>query len=113
MNNFLNKIPKLISSKVSIFIYLFLFCYLVIFAIVCLIIPSLDIFAPSEEMQLILGNYTNVLSALGASIAAGSGVFIHSKMKTLHDNHQKLQETMDELHKKIDKLSVENEKMKN
>jgi len=54
--NFLSKIPLLLSSKVSIFIYLFLFFYLVVFAIICLILPSLNEFAPSNNVQLILGN---------------------------------------------------------
>ena len=56
------------------------------------------------DIQLVLGNYTNVLSALGASIAAGSGVFIHSKVKTLHQKHEKLQNSIDELHEKINKV---------
>lgn len=101
----LNKIPTLISSKVSIFIYLFLFFYLIVFAIICLMIPVLNDWAPSGDAQMILGNYTNILSALGASIAAGSGVSIHSKIKSLHQNHLKLQDSMDALHKKMDKLN--------
>lgn len=104
-NEFLKKIPVWMSSKVSIFIYLFLFLYLVLFALICYVIPALNVYAPSQDTQLILGNYTNVLSALGASIAAGSGVAIHSKIKTLHANHEKLQETIDSLHHKLDKLA--------
>ena len=105
INKFLGKIPQWLSSKVSIFIYLFLFFYLVIFAFLCFIVPSMHGLAPSESAQLVLGNYTNVLSALGASIAAGSGVAIHSKINTLHESHQKLQNRIEELHDKIDKLS--------
>lgn len=103
-NRILRKVIVIISGKVSIFIYLFLFFYLVIFAIACYFIPPLEKFAPSEIIQLILGNYTNVLSALGASIAAGSGVFIHHKVKTLHEHNQKLQNSIDELNKKMDKI---------
>lgn len=112
VDNFLKKIPVWLSSKVSIFIYLFLFFYLVIFAIAALLLPSLQDLAPSQNVQLILGNYTNVLSALGASIAAGSGVAIHGKMKSLHESHQKLQDTIDELHKKVDKLSADKKEEK-
>ncbi len=101
---FLYKIPLLLSSKLSIFIYFFLFFYLVVFAILCLLVPAFNELSPSDNVQLVLGNYTNVLSALGASIAAGSGVAIHSKIKAIHQSHSELQNTMDELHKKIDKL---------
>lgn len=101
---FLNKLPELISSKVSIFIYLFLFCYLVIFAFLCLIITPLKDFTPSDTMQLILGNYTNVLSALGASIAAGSGVAVHTKINNLHKRHNELQESLNKIHEKLDSM---------
>lgn len=107
INDFLKKIPVWLSSKISIFIYLFLFVYLVLFALLCYLIPAFNTYAPSQDTQLILGNYTNVLSALGASIAAGSGVAIHKKIKTLHANHEKLQETIDSLHKKLDNISAE------
>ncbi|MDR0798632.1 MAG: hypothetical protein LBN18_02595, partial [Dysgonamonadaceae bacterium] len=83
----------------------FLFFYLVIFALFCGFIPFLGHFIPSDNVQLILGNYTNVLSALGASIAAGSGVVIHNKITKLHEHHRKLQDTIESLHEKIDKLS--------
>ena len=109
INEFLGKIPELISSKVSIFIYLFLFFYLVVFAIICLVVPALKILEPTSGIQLILGNYTNVLSALGASIAAGSGVAIHGKVKAIHENHKALQDTIDELHRKVDILIKEKE----
>ncbi len=104
LDRFLFAIPRVMAGKVSIFIYLFLFFYLVIFALVCLLIPALKGLAPSAGTQLILGNYTNVLSALGASIAAGSGVAIHTKVKAIREGHRKLQDSIDELHKKIDQL---------
>ena len=108
LNKILAKIPQLISGKVSIIIYLFLFFYLVVFALICVIFPFLKDFIPSSNIQLILGNYTNVLSALGASIAAGTGVAFHSKMKKMHENHKELQNSIDNLHKKIDELSLDN-----
>ena len=108
-NNFLGKIPVWLSSKISIFIYIFLFFYLVIFAVFCVIIPDISHLQPSANIQLVLGNYTNVLSALGASIAAGSGVIVHSTVKTLHKKHEKLQNSIDELHKKLDNVSEKKE----
>jgi hypothetical protein len=77
----------------------------VIFAFICLLVPALNGYVPKDGIQLILGNYTNVLSALGASIAAGSGVAIHKKVKGLHDNHQQLQNSLNDLHKKLDELT--------
>ncbi|WP_430603879.1 hypothetical protein IGJ02_001459 [Enterococcus sp. DIV0724b] len=80
----LEQIPALLSSKVSLFIYLFLFFYLVVFAVLTMWIPLLKNLQPSARVQLILGNYTNVLSTLGASLAAGSGTLIHHSLSTLH-----------------------------
>ncbi|MDR2962881.1 MAG: prefoldin subunit [Bacteroidales bacterium] len=119
----LAKVPALISSKTSIILYVFLFFYLVVFAILCIVFPFLSDWIPSDRVQLILGNYTNVLSALGASIAAGGGVLIHEKLKSmhkhqhdnhefinkrideLHENHRNLNKQLSELHEKINKLT--------
>ena len=103
-NKVLQKIPGLLSSKVSIAIYLFLFGYLVLYALICTLVPSLSAHGPSATMQLIMGNYTNVLSALGASIAAGAGVAAHQSIKAMHTKHDALQKTMDALHEKLDRL---------
>lgn len=100
----LGKIPQILASPVSIFIYLFLFFYLVIFAVLGLIIPELSTLTPSDNIQLILGNYTNVLSALGASLAAGSGVVTHASLKRMHQKHDSLEESVKQLHEKIDQL---------
>jgi cell division protein FtsB len=115
MKKFLDKIPVWMASKTSIFIYLFLFFYLVIFAILCVTVPGISHWTPSANSQLVLGNYTNVLSALGASIAAGAGVVIHTKVKDLHEKHdelhkkhEKLHHTIDKLHEKLDQLSEKN-----
>lgn len=101
----LGKIPDILSSKVSIVIYLFLFVYLVVYALICLVVPALAGYAPSSTMQLVMGNYTNVLSALGASIAAGAGVAAHQSMKSMHAKHDDLQKTITSLHAKIDQLT--------
>ncbi len=102
----LEKIPVILSSKLSIFIYLFLFFYLVIFALACLLIPAFNGSAPSNDMQLVMGNYTNVLSALGASIAAGVGTNIHASVKKLHKRHDALKDSVDELQQKHDRLKT-------
>ena len=104
LDSFLTSIPNILSSKISIFIYLFLFFYLVIFAFICMFIPQLSPFAPSSDVQLVMGNYTNVLSALGASLAAGTGVVTHNSMGKLHKRHDLLHEAIQELHEKIDQL---------
>ncbi len=102
----LSKIPTLLSSKLSIFIYLFLFFYLVCFPIIGTLIPMLKGLIPTDTVQLILGNYTNVLSALGASIAAGAGMVTHQGIKKLHNNHENLRNDLAELHKKLDALEA-------
>ena len=101
---FLASIPDILSCKISIFIYLFLFFYLVIFAFICMFVPQLNPFAPSSDVQLVMGNYTNVLSALGASLAAGTGVATHNTITKLHKSHHSLHEAIEELHEKIDRL---------
>lgn len=104
LNALLQKIPGLLSSKVSILIYVALFFYLVVYALLCNVIPAMQGLAPSETTQLVMGNYTNVLSALGASIAAGAGVAAHSSIKAMHKKHDDLQRTIEALHEKIDRL---------
>ena len=112
INSWLSKIPALLSSNTSIFIYLFLFSYLVVFPIICSVIPFFKHYMPSDMQQLILGNYTNVLSALGASIAAGSGVAVNHKMKESHQKHYHLVNAINELNQKLDQLiALQNNKM--
>lgn len=60
---------------------------------------------PSNTVQLIFGNYTNVLSALGASLAAGFGSKHLRSSRELHDKHDALKKSVDELHQKVDDLS--------
>ena len=113
IDNLLAKLPAILSSGPSIFIYLFLFFYLVLYALLCILIPPLAPFAPSNAVQLIMGNYTNVLSALGASLAAGTGVAVHSSLRGLHKKHDLLHATIEELHKKIEKLESKDSEQKN
>lgn len=102
LNFALTKIPALLSSKPSIFIFIFLFVYLFLFGILGLFVKS---FEPSANTQLVFGNYTNVLSALGAALAAGAGSSHTKHLKELGSKHDVLQASVDELHSKIDKLS--------
>lgn len=110
MEKLLQKIPALLASKISIFIYLFLFFYLVIFAFITKVVPAVHSLSPDNNVQLILGNYTNVLSALGASIAAGNGVVVRSRMDKMQrrheDMHQELTDKIAELHVKLEHLEA-------
>lgn len=98
----LNKIPALLSSMPSIFIFIFLFVYLVMFGLLGLAFPKL---APSNDLQLIFGNYTNVLSALGASLAAGAGAVHAKRLKDMHKKHLEIEASLKDLHSKIDSLA--------
>lgn len=98
----LSKLPEIIASPVSIFIFIFLFVYLFIFGLIGLAIKP---FAPSADAQLVFGNYTNVLSALGAALAAGAGARHTKSIKELHRKHDELQSSVTELHRKIDLLN--------
>ena len=102
MKKFLAAIPRALSSNISIFIFIFLFIYLVVFGLIGIFVKHV---APSNEAQLILGNYTNVTSALGAAIAAGASTAMHSSVKKLHTRHDDLKESLEELHEKMDELS--------
>lgn len=102
-------IPKALSSKPSIFIFIALFIYLVGFGVLGLWIKGLE---PSTTLQLILGNYTNVTSATGASIAAGAGlttvatttaVLTHvrknsKRYEELKKSHDEMRALVDEIH---------------
>lgn len=102
INDFLQKIPALLSSQISIFIFIFLFVYLFIFGLLGLVIKALE---PSSNTQLVFGNYTNVLSALGAALAAGSSSRHTKTLKELHKRHDNLQASLNELHAKVDELN--------
>lgn len=79
-----------------------MFVYLVGFGIIGLFWHILE---PSANLQLILGNYTNVTSALGASIAAGASTAAHAQTKKLDKRHDDLELLVKELHEKIDSMS--------
>jgi len=99
---FLQAIPRILASTVSIFIFIFLFVYLVLFGFVGLFI---DWLAPTEGMQLILGNYTNVTSALGAAIAAGASTQHLTQVRKLRHSHAELKSLVLALHDKMDTMN--------
>jgi hypothetical protein len=70
MARFLAAIPRWLGTRIWILFLLLLLVYLVGIGGLGIIYPAI---APSANAQLILGNLTNVASALAASIAAASG----------------------------------------
>jgi hypothetical protein len=56
-------------------------------------------------MQLVLGNYTNVTSATGASIAAGAGLTTVAATSVVLSHVRKNSEKYDELKKSHDELA--------
>jgi Na+/H+ antiporter NhaC len=75
----LKAVPRLLASAPAIVFLLLLFVYLVVIGLIGLFVPALE---PSATIQLVLGNYTNVTSALGASIAAGAGLTAVHELRT-------------------------------
>jgi len=103
LTKILGVIPKALSSKPSIMIFIGLFIYLVGFGIVGLFIKSVE---PSAQMQLVLGNYTNVTSATGASIAAGAGVATVATTSAVLTHVRKNGKKFDELQKSHDEVKA-------
>jgi hypothetical protein len=103
MNKLNNVFSVLLSGKISIVIYVLMFIYLVPIPLLAFI-PGLEWLMPSTPAMLIGDNYTSVLAALGASIAAGAGVAAHKKLKEHEKNQRDMKKSLDELHEKIDKL---------
>lgn len=46
----LAKLPDLLASKASIIIYILLFFYLVVYALLCLLTPAMNGMAPSSDV---------------------------------------------------------------
>jgi hypothetical protein len=78
VKNLLTQVPIILASKTAILFLVALFAYLVVLGVIGLFYPDLE---PSATIQLVLGNYTNVTSALGASIAAGASVTVAVEVK--------------------------------
>ena len=78
VDDFLSAFSKGLASKTAIFVLIFIGIYIIGFGVLGLVFKSLE---PSVNTQLLLGNYTNVTSALGATIAAGASVATYHHVK--------------------------------
>lgn len=91
IDRLLSYVPRVLASKAHIAWLFFLLLWIVFAAAV---FPGIA----SARVELILGNYTNVTSDIGACIAAGGTVHLVRKSRQ-RDEHIK------SLHDKIDRLS--------
>ena len=82
MDRFLGKLPNVLSSKPVIIFGIILFCYLFLYAGIASLLGHAG--AVSANTQLILGNYTNVSSSVGAGIAAGAGLTLLKRQNRTH-----------------------------
>ncbi|MDQ2876205.1 MAG: hypothetical protein M3Y33_15995, partial [Actinomycetota bacterium] len=82
MDKVLGKLPNLLSSKPVIIFGIILFCYLFLYAGIASLLGHAG--AVSANTQLILGNYTNVSSSVGAGIAAGAGLTLLKRQNKAH-----------------------------
>lgn len=78
----LGRLPNVLSSKPVIMFGIFLFFYLFVYAGIQSILGHAG--AVSTNTQLILGNYTNVSSSVGAGIAAGTGLTLVKRQRRAH-----------------------------
>jgi hypothetical protein len=78
----LGRLPNLLSSKPVIIFGIFLFFYLFVFAGIATLFGHPG--AVSTNTQLILGNYTNVSSSVGAGIAAGASLTLIKRQRHAH-----------------------------
>jgi hypothetical protein len=104
MNKFNRIVSEILSGRVSVIIYIAMFVYLVPVASIGLV-PALSWIEPSANIMLIGDNYTSVLAALGASIAAGTGAVTHKRMNDYRKKHDDLQASIKSLHEKIDRMN--------
>jgi hypothetical protein len=82
MDKILGRLPNLLSSKPVIIFGIVLFCYLFLYAGIASLLGHPG--AVSANTQLILGNYTNVSSSVGAGIAAGAGLTLLKRQSRAH-----------------------------
>lgn len=78
----LGRLPNLLSSRPVILFGILLFFYLFIFAGIATLAGHAG--AVSTNTQLILGNYTNVSSSVGAGIAAGASLTLIKRQRHSH-----------------------------
>jgi hypothetical protein len=82
MDKVLGQLPSVLSSKPVIIFGIILFCYLFLYAGIASLLGHPG--AVSANTQLILGNYTNVSSSVGAGIAAGAGLTLLKRQAKAH-----------------------------
>jgi len=82
MDKVLGRLPGVLSSKPVIIFGIILFLYLFVFAGIASLLGHAG--AVSTNTQLILGNYTNVSSSVGAGIAAGAGLTLLKRQNKAH-----------------------------
>jgi hypothetical protein len=82
MDKVLGRLPNLLSSKPVIMFGILLFFYLFIFAGIASLLGHSGLV--SANTQLILGNYTNVSSSVGAGIAAGASLTLVKRQRRAH-----------------------------
>jgi hypothetical protein len=82
MERLLGRLPGLLSSKPVIIFGIILFFYLFVFAGIESLLGHPT--AVTANTQLILGNYTNVSSSVGAGIAAGAGLTLIKRQRHAH-----------------------------
>jgi hypothetical protein len=75
----LGRLPNVLSSMPVILFGIFLFFYLFVFAGIASLLGHPN--AVSTNVQLILGNYTNVSSSVGAGIAAGASLTLVKRQR--------------------------------
>jgi len=94
LDRWLEEVPRALSSHIHVFFLMALGVYLVVLPLVGVTV--------SAKSELIGGNYTNVASALGASIAAGGTLHLmrqsrrrqrleEERMRVTHEIHRMLQ----------------------
>jgi hypothetical protein len=105
LRRILSAIPPALSSRLHIAGLLSLGAWLVA-------LPLVGIAHPSTYTQLIGGNYVNVVSALGAAIAAGTTVHVAKQQKNhgwdlsnLTDSLSNLTDSLMHLHQKQNRLA--------
>jgi hypothetical protein len=82
LDKILGRLPNVLSSKPVILFGILLFLYLFVFAGLASLLGHSGLV--SANTQLILGNYTNVSSSVGAGIAAGASLTLVKRQRRAH-----------------------------
>ena len=93
-------VPRFLSSRVSVLIGVLLFCYLFVFGGIAALLGHAD-WVP-DGAQLIFGNYTNVLSMVGAGVAAGASHSAAKNMKAARRQHVQTHQLLAQINAKLD-----------